>query len=150
GFFQFWVAEQGGEGNPLSAGPRPRVRASSPKPLRGEDTPERVLTALAQGARKARDAWAERDRAVVALALLTGMRSGERVAWRVEGIGGRAGERRVRVLGKGGVERVLPIEVPLEALLEAYLVSRRERFGVQVKGSDPLLVDGRGRALQRG
>src|SRR5699024_2555710 len=135
GFFQFWVAEQVVEGNPMSAVPRPRVRASSPKPLRGEDTPEQLLRALAQGARKARAPWPERDLAVLALALLTGMRSAEMLALRVESIGGRAGERRVRVLGKGGVERVLPIEVPLEALLEAYLVSRRERFGVQVKGS---------------
>src|SRR5699024_4352791 len=136
GFFQFWVAEQVVEGNPMSAVPRPRVRASSPKPLRGEDTPEQLLRALAQGARKARDPWPERDLAVLALAGAA--------------VGGGAGERRVRVLGGGGVGRVLPIEVPLEGLLEAYLVSRRERFGVQVKGSDPLLVDGRGRALQRG
>lgn len=150
GFFQFWVAERVVEGNPMSAVPRPRVRAGSPKPLRGEDTPERLLRALAQGARKARDPWPERDLAVLALALLTGMRSAEMLALRVESIGGRVGERRVRVVGKGGVERVLPIEVPLEALLEAYLVSRGERFGVEVKGSDPLLVDGRGRALQRG
>ncbi len=149
GFFAFWVSERVVAGNPMSAVPRPRVRASSPKPLRGEDTPERLLEALARGARKARDPWPERDLAVLALALLTGMRSAEMLALRVDSVGGRAGERRIRVVGKGGGERVLPIEVPLEALLEAYLASRGERFG-RVRGSDPLLVDNRGRGLRRG
>ncbi|WDZ88371.1 tyrosine-type recombinase/integrase [Nocardiopsis sp. HUAS JQ3] len=149
GFFGFWVAEGVVAGNPMSAVPRPRVRPSGPKPLMGEDTPERLLEALARGARKARDPWPERDLAVLALALLTGMRSAEMLSLRVESVGGRSGERRIRVVGKGGGERVLPIEVPLEALLEAYLVSRRERFGV-VRGSDPLLVDNRGEGLRRG
>ncbi|NKZ02011.1 tyrosine-type recombinase/integrase [Nocardiopsis alborubida] len=149
GFFAFWVAEGVVAGNPMSAVPRPRVRPSGPKPLMGEDTPERLLEALARGARKARDPWPERDLAVLALALLTGMRSAEMLSLRVESVGGRSGERRIRVVGKGGGERVLPIEVPLEALLEAYLVSRRERFGV-VRGSDPLLVDNRGEGLRRG
>ncbi|MEV2276902.1 tyrosine-type recombinase/integrase [Nocardiopsis sp. NPDC049922] len=150
GFFGFWVSERVVAGNPMSAVPRPRVRPSGPKPLMGEDTPERLLEALARGARRARDPWPERDLAVLALALLTGMRSAEMLALRVESVGGRAGERRIRVVGKGGGERVLPIEAPLEALLEAYLVSRRGRFGVEVRGADPLLVDNRGQGLRRG
>ena len=149
GFFGFWVSERVVGGNPMSAVPRPRVRPSGPKPLMGEDTPERLLEALARGARRARDPWPERDLAVLALALLTGMRSAEMLSLRVESVGGRAGERRIRVVGKGGGERVLPIEVPLEVLLEAYLASRRHRFGV-VRGGDPLLVDNRGQGLRRG
>lgn len=150
GFFAFWVSERVVAGNPMSAVPRPRVRASVPKPLMGEDTPERLLEALARGARKARDPWPERDLAVLALALLTGMRSAEMLSLRVESVGGRAGERRIRVVGKGGGERSLPIEVPLEVLLEAYLESRRARFGVVARGADPLLVDNRGQGLRRG
>lgn len=149
GFFGFWVAEQVVAGNPMSAVPRPRVRPSTPKPLMGEDTPERLLEALARGARRARDPWPERDLAVLALALLTGMRSAEMLSLRVDSLGGRSGERRIRVVGKGGGERVLPIEVPLEVLLEGYLESRRVRFGV-VQGGDPLLVDNRGEGLRRG
>ncbi|WP_306367548.1 tyrosine-type recombinase/integrase [Nocardiopsis sp. CC223A] len=149
GFFGFWVSERVVPGNPMSAVPRPRVRPSGPKPLRGEDTPERLLEALAHGARKARDPWPERDLAVLALALLTGMRSAEMLALRVDSVSGRSGEMRVRVVGKGGGERVLPIERPLEVLLEAYLATRRERFGA-VAGSDPLLVDNRGEGLRRG
>lgn len=150
GFFSFLVTEGWVEGNPMPAVRRPRLRPREPKPLLGEDTPERLLEALAAGCRKARDPWPERDLAVLALALLTGMRSAEMLALRVESIGGRAGERRVQVVGKGHKVRSLPIEAPLEALIDAYLVSREARFGVRVGPGDALLVDNRGQALRRG
>ncbi len=150
GFFGFWVAEGVVEGNPMQAVRRPRARPGGPKPLMGEDTPERLLEALAAGCRRARDPWPERDMAVVALALLTGLRSAEMLGLRVESLSGRPGERRLRVVGKGGRERSLPIEAPLEALVEGYLRSREERFGVRLSGGDALLVDTRGRPLRRG
>ncbi|RNL81819.1 integrase [Halostreptopolyspora alba] len=150
GFFGFWVAEGVVEGNPMPAVRRPRVRPHQPKPLLGEDTPERLLEALAAGCRRARDPWPERDMAVLALALLTGLRSAEMLALRVDSVSGRSGERRVRVVGKGDGTRSLPIEPPLEELLEAYLATRRERFGGPLRGADPLLVDNRGRGLRRG
>ncbi|MFC3997558.1 tyrosine-type recombinase/integrase [Nocardiopsis sediminis] len=150
GFFGFWVAEGVVEGNPMPAVRRPRLAPAQPKPLLGEDTPERLLEALAQGCRRARDPWPERDIAVLALALLTGLRSAEMLALRVESIGGRPGERRVRVVGKGGKTRSLPIEPPLEALIEAYLHTRAVRLGRPAKAADALLVDNRGRGLRRG
>ncbi|PSK98949.1 integrase/recombinase XerD [Murinocardiopsis flavida] len=150
GFFSFLVSEAVVEGNPMPAVRRPRVGPREPKPLLGEDTPERLLEALAAGCRKARDPWPERDLAVLALALLTGLRSAEMLGLRVESVGGRPGERRVRVVGKGGTVRSVPIEAPLEALVEAYLVSREARFGVAVRPGDALLVDNGGRPLRRG
>lgn len=150
GFFGFWVAEGALAGNPMQAVGRPRLRQGEPKPLMGEDTPERLLEALAAGCRRARDPWPERDLAVMALALLTGLRSAEMLGLRVDSVSGRPGERRVRVVGKGGRTRSLPIEPPLEALVEAYLRSREARFGVRVRGRDPLLVDNRGEGLRRG
>lgn len=150
GFFGFWVAEGAVAGNPMPAVARPRVRPAVPKPLMGEDTPERLLEALASGCRRARDPWPERDLAVLALALLTGLRSAEMLALRMDSLSGRCGERRIRVVGKGGRTRSLPIEAPLEALLEAYLDSRRARFGAAPAGGDPLLVDNRGAGLRRG
>ncbi|TQN31714.1 integrase/recombinase XerD [Haloactinospora alba] len=150
GFFGFLVAEGIVGGNPMSAVRRPRLQPAEPKPLLGEDTPEQLLEALAAGCRKARDPWPERDIAVLALALLTGLRSAEMLALRVDSLGGRPGERRVRALGKGGRVRSLPIEPPLEELIETYLRSRETRFGVQVRGTDPLLVDNRGEGLRRG
>ncbi|MGI5121835.1 tyrosine-type recombinase/integrase [Marinactinospora thermotolerans] len=149
-FFTFLVAEGIVEGNPMPAVRRPRAPVREPKPLMGEDTPERLLEALAQGARKARDPWPQRDLAVLALALLTGLRSAEMLALRLDSFSGRPGERRIRVVGKGGRTRSLPIEPPLEALIEEYLRTRAERFGKRPAGADPLLVDNRGQALRRG
>ncbi|WP_344977014.1 tyrosine-type recombinase/integrase [Salinactinospora qingdaonensis] len=150
GFFAFLVSEAMVEGNPMSAVQRPRTAPREPKPLLGEDTPERLLEALAAGCRKARDPWPERDLAVLALALLTGMRSAELLALRLDSLGGRPGERRIRVVGKGERTRSIPIEEPLEALIQQYLRTRRERFGVALAGDDALLVDNRGAALRRG
>ncbi|WP_344105825.1 tyrosine-type recombinase/integrase [Nocardiopsis rhodophaea] len=150
GFFGFLVSEGIVEGNPMPAVQRPRLKPAEPKPLMGEDTPERLLEALAAGCRRARDPWPERDLAVLALALLTGLRSAEMLGLRVDALSGRAGERRIRVVGKGGVTRSLPIEPPLEALVEAYLHTREVRFGARVRGSEALLVDNRGRPLRRG
>ncbi|RCV48167.1 tyrosine-type recombinase/integrase [Marinitenerispora sediminis] len=149
-FFGFLVAEGLVPGNPMPAVDRPRLKPRQPKPLMGEDTPERLLEALAAGCRKARDPWPERDLAVLALALLTGLRSAELLSLRLESLSGRPGERRIRVVGKGDKTRSLPIEEPLEALIEEYLRTRRHRFGAPLRGADPLLVDNRGAALRRG
>ncbi|WP_407659383.1 tyrosine-type recombinase/integrase [Lipingzhangella rawalii] len=149
-FFGFLVSEGAVHGNPMAGVTRPRVQRSEPKPLVGEDTPERLLEAVAAGCRRARDPWPERDVAVVALALVTGLRSAELLELRVDSLCGRPGERRLRVVGKGERVRWVPVEAPMEALLEAYLTSRQQRFGVVVQGADPLLVDRRGNALRRG
>lgn len=150
GFFSFLVAENLVDGNPMPAVPRPRPPQPRPKPLLGEDTPERLLTALARGCRRARDPWPERDLAVLALALLTGLRSAEMLALRLDSLSGRPGERRLRVVGKGGRTRSLPVEAPLEAVIDAYLATRRTRFTTRLTGDAPLLVDNRGQALRRG
>lgn len=149
-FFRFLVAEGVVAGNPMPVVSRPKAQVAEPKPLMGEDTPERLLEALAAGCRRARDPWPERDLAVLALALLTGLRSAELLALRVDSLSGRPGERRLRVEGKGGKVRSLPIEAPLEVLLTQYLDSRRSRFGAEARGLDALLVDNRGAALRRG
>lgn len=100
---------------------------------------------------RARDPWPERDLTVLALALLTGMRSAELLSLTLDSLGGRPGERRIRVVGKGGVTRSMPIEEPLADLIDRYLVSRRRRFAVRrVPSAAALLVDNRGEALRRG
>ncbi|MBV2363147.1 tyrosine-type recombinase/integrase [Streptomonospora nanhaiensis] len=150
GFFGHLVAQGTVDGNPMPAVDRPRLKPHQPKPLMGEDTPEQLLAALAAGCRRARDPWPQRDFAVLALALLTGLRSAEMLSLRIDSISGRPGERRIRVHGKGGTTRSLPIEPPLEALIDDYLATRTQRFSTRLRGSDPLLVDNRGNALQRG
>jgi integrase/recombinase XerC len=148
-FFTFLVTEQVVAGNPMSAVDKPRPVAYSPKPLRGEDTPERLLDAVSRADDRQRDPWPERDLAVLALALCAGLRLSELLALRAGDVLGRAGERWVEVAGKGGRPRSVPIEPELDAVLERYVQSRRVRFG-RAAPDEPLLVDRRGVPLRRG
>ncbi|MGR6319625.1 tyrosine-type recombinase/integrase [Micromonospora soli] len=150
-FFTFLVAEGVVAGNPMPAVGRPRAALPRPKPLRGEDTPEELLAAVAGAAGRQRDPWPERDLAVLALALCAGLRLSELLALRVSSVAGRDGERRVDVAGKGGRPRTVPIEAGLDRVLADYLDTRRRRFGARSVGPDaPLLVDRRGEPLRRG
>ena len=150
-FFTFLVADGIVAGNPMPAVDRPRTAPPTPKPLRGEDTPERLLTAMARTDHRQRDPWPERDLAVLALALCAGLRLAELLALRVDSLVGRPGERRLDVLGKGGRTRVIPIEPELDGLVMAYLDSRARRFGARSVGPDSaLLLDHGGAPLRRG
>ena len=148
-FFTFLVTEQVVAGNPMSAVDKPRLPGHSPKPLRGEDTPEQLLDAVSRVDERQRDPWPERDVAVLALALCAGLRLSEMLALRVGSVLGRSGERRVEVAGKGGRPRTVPIEPELDAVLERYVDSRRVRFGRAAR-DEALLVDRRGAPLRRG
>lgn len=150
-FFTFLVADGIVPGNPMSAVDKPTVPLPSPKPLRGEDTPEQLLAAAAVADVRQRDPWPERDLVVLALALCAGLRLSELLALRVGSLAGRAGERRLEVSGKGGQPRVIPIEPEVDAVIAAYLDSRRRRFGIRSVGPrTPLLVDRQGEPLRRG
>jgi integrase/recombinase XerC len=126
--FTFLVAERHRDGNPMPAVAKAKLPRRLPKPLAGEDTPEQLLQAAAAGRRRARNPWPDRDLAVLATLLLTGLRSAELLDLRVDSLAGRPGERRLHVTGKGGRARSVPVEPPLEAVLDAYLASRRTRF----------------------
>ncbi|MBG0831932.1 tyrosine-type recombinase/integrase [Planomonospora sp. ID67723] len=151
-FLTFCVAEGLLEGNPMAAVPRPRQPAKAPKPLLGDGSASAtLLERIAEGARRARDPWVERDLLVLALALVTGMRSAELLGLTVGSIGGSPGDRRVQVVGKGGKTRSLPIEPPIERLVERYLDSRLSRFGLaSLPRSAALLVDNGNEPLRRG
>ncbi|MGN9778944.1 tyrosine-type recombinase/integrase [Micromonospora sp. H33] len=150
-FFSFLVADGVVAGNPMPAVGRPRAPLPRPKPLRGADTPEQLLAAVARADGRQRDPWPERDLAVLALALCAGLRLSELLALRVASLAGRAGERRLDVAGKGGRPRVVPVEPELDVVLADYLDTRRRRFGARsVRPDSPLLVDRRGEPLARG
>ncbi len=139
------------DGNPIGAVPRPKRSHTAPKPLRGEDTPERLLASAALPRPNARHPWLERDLAILATLLLTGLRSAELLSLTIGSITGRAGERRIHVVGKGSKSRSVPIEDPLYNVIDAYLASRRGRFPTKRIGArSPLFVDRYGKAMQRG
>lgn len=151
-FMTHLVAEEIVEGNPMAAIHRPARPERSPKPLDGENTPEDLLQATLTPRENARHPWPERDLAVIATLLVTGLRSAELLALRINSIQGLPGERRIHVIaGKGGQSRSIPIEESLHDIIESYLTTRRERLHRNRIGrTDPLFVDHRGEPLQRG
>lgn len=129
GLCGFAVAEGWLPGDPMSGVPRVHAPRREPKPLRGEaETAAALLTFLAGAGRSGRDPWPARDLAVVALLLLTGLRSAEAREVTVGDIFGQRGAYRIRVTGKGDKQRTIPIEDSLYDLLEAYLREREARF----------------------
>ncbi len=152
-FFSFLVADAVVPGNPMGTVDRPRPPHRYPKPLRGEDTPERLLasSAAAPDRTRRRRPWPERDFAVVALLLCAGLRSSELLELTVGCLDGRAGERYLKVRGKGGKERSIPVEPELDEVVAEYLVSRKDRFaGRSPSRSEPLFVGHDGAAMGRG
>jgi site-specific recombinase XerD len=152
-FFTFLVADELAPGNPMGSVGRPKAPHRYPKPLRGEDTPERILESAAAPAdhTRRRAPWPERDFAVLAVLLCAGLRSTELLELTVSSVGGRTGERILTVRGKGGKERAVPVEPELEAVIDEYLTSRATRFGGREPGrSDPLFVGADGNRMGRG
>jgi site-specific recombinase XerD len=101
--------------------------------------------------RRARDPWPERDLAFIATDLLTGCRLDELLSLNLGSMDGRSGERRLKVIGKGSKERFLPIEEPLQGIIDRYLETRRERFPKKRHSpTAPLFVDRHGGRLRVG
>jgi integrase/recombinase XerD len=79
-FFDFLVAEDLVEGNPMAAVPKPRRVDGAPRAIRDPDAAARLLATAAEPDPRGRDPWPERDLALVATFCVTGIRECER--WR--------------------------------------------------------------------
>lgn len=149
-FFGFCVGAGIVDGNPMSGVARPVAGSRAPKPLRDAQAAHRLLEAVASGKRPGRNSWPQRDLAILATLLLTGVRSAELLGLQVGDIAGTVDETRVVVRGgKGDSDRVIPVEPGLRRLLDDYGDSRRSRFGQRLSPDASLFVDHRGRALTR-
>src|SRR5918994_4742299 len=99
-------------GRPSTGGRLVREQRRLPEALEPDEVAEFVS-----------DLGSHRDRAIVLLMLLGGLRAGEVRSLRLADVD--VGTRRVRVIGKGGRERVVPVDRVFFAELTAYL--HRER-----------------------
>jgi len=121
-----WLQRQGrAAADPTLGIPTPRAGRRLPQPLAVDDC---MALADGPGAPAAGDERALRDRALVELLYGAGLRVGELSALDVRDLDLSRGE--VRVWGKGGVERVVPLPAAAREALAAYL-ARRERPGVR-------------------
>ncbi len=120
-FFRLLVREGQVPRDPTQSLSTPRVPKRLPKPLPVDD-----CVALAEADPPSVGAGGERglrDRALVELLYGAGLRVGELASLDVRDVDLHRGD--VRVLGKGGVERVVPLPAAARAALERYLEPRR-------------------------
>jgi integrase/recombinase XerC len=131
-FFRFLVREGHREADPSVGIPAPRASRRLPNPLAVDDchllaealsTEDRAADDSAKGARGRAGRGALRDRALVELLYGAGIRVGELVALEVRDLDLHRGE--VRVWGKGGKERVVPLPAAARHALREYLDQRR-------------------------
>ncbi len=136
-FFRFRV--RGGErvADPTEGLPGPKSSVRLPSPLSAGDCETLVETEETGRAPR----LATRDRALFELLYGTGLRVGELASMRVRDWD--AHRRELRVLGKGGKERIVPVPAKAREALEAWL-ALREREGLL---GQPLFTNARGGAL---
>ncbi|WP_081346979.1 tyrosine-type recombinase/integrase [Mycobacteroides chelonae] len=119
--------------NPMPLVGRPKLAKSLPRALPRTTVDALLLTLARDIDSKRQTDWAERDLAILLTALLAGLRSDELRLLDVGDIR-TAGEGAViRVSGKGGKDRSVPVETALVAVLEKYLDSRAVRQPETVK-----------------
>lgn len=127
-FFDFLVAEDLVEGNPMSAITPPKLPKARAKVIRDQDVAPRLLRTAATVDTTGRHPWPLRDVAMMATFLVTGLRLSEVVNLSIGSFDGPAGARRLIVTGKGSKTRTIPIESSFEELIERYLADRVARF----------------------
>jgi integrase/recombinase XerC len=154
-FFRFLVREGQREADPSIGIPAPRAARRLPNPLAVDDChllaealagEPRAGARPAKGARARADRAALRDRALVELLYGAGIRVGELAALDVRDIDLHRGD--VRVWGKGGKERVVPLPAAARKALREYLDQRR-RPGVLAEPLFASLRSRRGEAPRR-
>jgi integrase/recombinase XerD len=121
----------------------PRRGRRLPRVLRPDET-EALLAAAAAG----EGPFASRDRAMLEVLYGAGLRVSELVALPLGAVDRRAGL--VRVLGKGGRERIVPLGEPALAAIEAWLAEGRPLWARRARRApDALFLTARGAAMTR-
>lgn len=144
GLTTFCAQEDWLPGDPMAGIAKARPPKRHPKPLRGgEDTTRRLLAFLSSPGRAGKDPWRERDLAVIATLLVTGMRSAEARDANRGDVYAQDGDAYLRVTGKGNKTRSIPVMAGLITVLDQYEQSRADRFPTwKPRFEDPLFVDG--------
>lgn len=142
GFHRFLVLEGEVAADPAADITPPRTTQRLPKAI-SIGAVERLITEAGAG-----DGPAPlRDRALVEVVYATGARISEAVGLDVDDVEVDAGE--VRLHGKGGKERVVPIGTYARRAVEDYLVRSRPALALRGRGTPRLFLNGRGGPLSR-
>lgn len=120
--------------NPMSLVGKPKVAKTLPRALPPAAV-RALLDTITQGVGSTRQTdWAERDLAIILMALLAGLRAEEMRQLDIGAIRTVAdGGAVIHIKGKGGKERSVPVEAELLTVIENYLDSRAVRLPSTVK-----------------
>lgn len=149
GFYRWLVASGRLDGNPMGAIALPGRPDTGKIRAIGHDDLARALRVSREPYERARHPWPERDHALLVVLATTGIRLSELTGLRLGSITGEPGAWQLTVTGKGSKTRTIPLAEPVRARIDAYLASRRERFGDQGLGdpATPLFVHHDGRPM---
>jgi integrase/recombinase XerD len=140
-----WLRHQGAlgriGGDPTDGIPTPKSERRLPRTLRPDET--RALLAAVDPATP----LGARDLAMLEVLYGAGLRVSELVSLPCSGVDRRAGV--LRVLGKGRVERIVPLGAPALAALDAYLDAARPALARGARASDALFLSRRGGPMTR-
>ncbi len=144
GFTRFLVEEGLIATDPAVEVAAPKLPSRLPKAL----TIEQVQALL--DATEGDDPTRLRDRALLELLYATGARVSEAVALNVDDLLGEDGAADiVRLFGKGGKQRIVPIGSYARAALDAYLVRARPKMSARGRATPALFLGVRGARLSR-
>jgi integrase/recombinase XerC len=119
--------------NPMPMVGRPKLAKMLPKALQPDSVAALLAALSADPQPRRRSDWMQRDRALVLIALLAGLRADELVRANVGDLRRTDGGAVIHVRGKGGKDRRIPIEPALVQVLERYLDTRAARFPATAK-----------------
>ena len=142
GFHRFLVLEGDTPTDPADTVSPPRPPARLPKAISIEEV-EALLEAASVGDTPA----SLRDRALLELLYGAGARISEAVGLDVDDVDTEQGV--VRLFGKGGKERVVPLGSYAAQALSAYLVRARPALAAKGKGTPAIFLNQRGGRLSR-
>ena len=141
-FFRYLLYERAVERDVTDVMEGPRLWRTLPDFLSRQEV-DAMLRAF-----RGRDLLVRRNRAIIEVMYATGVRVGELVDLRADGL--RFDEGFARVIGKGDKERIVPLGRPARRILQGYLCEVRPQLQRAGGGSVPqLFLSCRGRALTR-
>ena len=136
-FFQYLKQQQIVRTNPAKLLPLPRKERKLPTFLTVNEANKLLKLATHNS-----DFKALRNFAIAETLYGGGLRVSELVALNVFDL--EHGQQELRVLGKGGRERIIPITRTALTLINRYLAVRKNEFNHTIQNSDPLFINVRG------
>lgn len=137
-FVRWLVLEGHLDVDPMQRIERPKLPKPTPKALSGGTaTVDRLIQSIRRGERPARRPWPERDLAVIATFAASGARRDEAARLNIVDLDRAAAGAQLRITGKGGAQRWVPVGASLVVAVDNYQRTRVDRFPPKIRTGRP-------------